>query len=177
MPICVKCNSHIVSKIPNKYSQKLNCVAPFPISIGTHVSVSDLYIPTIGPQTQNSKVGRPIGGIYKSLTDTWMQKFGKRPCSFISRNICFEFSVQCIIKSYWPTGAFPCFNISRIYYLMAPKICARGLGVFLQNFCVFLGEINSGYMNDNQSLAGSRKSMNLQPVMLMPHGPGDMDRY
>jgi hypothetical protein len=39
-----------------------------------------------------------------------------------------------------------------------------------------LGEINSGYINDNQSLAGSRKSINLQPVMLMPHGPGDMDR-
>ncbi len=36
-----------------------------------HVSVSDLYIPTIGPQTcKCSKLGGPIVGIYKSLTDT-----------------------------------------------------------------------------------------------------------
>jgi hypothetical protein len=28
-----------------------------------HVSVSDLYIPTIGPQTQYSKIGGPIVGI------------------------------------------------------------------------------------------------------------------
>ncbi len=35
-----------------------------------HVSVSDLYIPMIGPQTQYSKIGRLIVRIYKSLTDT-----------------------------------------------------------------------------------------------------------
>jgi predicted nuclease of restriction endonuclease-like RecB superfamily len=37
-----------------------------------HVSVSDLYIPTTGPQTQYmySKIGEPIVGLYKSLTDT-----------------------------------------------------------------------------------------------------------
>jgi hypothetical protein len=35
-----------------------------------HVSVSDLYIPTIGPQTQYSKKGGPIIGIYKLLRDT-----------------------------------------------------------------------------------------------------------
>jgi hypothetical protein len=37
-----------------------------------HVSVSNLYIPTIGPQMQYSKIGRPIVAIYKSLTDTLM---------------------------------------------------------------------------------------------------------
>jgi hypothetical protein len=35
-----------------------------------HVSVDDLHIPAIGPQTQYSKIGRPIVAIYKSLTDT-----------------------------------------------------------------------------------------------------------
>jgi hypothetical protein len=35
-----------------------------------HVSVNNLYSPTIGPQTQYSKIGGPIVGIYKSLTDT-----------------------------------------------------------------------------------------------------------
>ncbi len=35
-----------------------------------HVSVSDLYIPRIGPHIFCSKIGRLIVGIYKSLTDT-----------------------------------------------------------------------------------------------------------
>merc|ERR1711910_143204 len=41
---------------------------------------------------------------------------------------------------------------------------------------MYKGEINPGFLGDNQSLAGSRKSVNLQPVMLMPHGHADMDR-
>jgi len=48
-----------------------------------HVSVSNLYIPTIGPQTQYSQIGGPIVGIYKSITDTW-DVVGTRPRSFIS---------------------------------------------------------------------------------------------
>jgi hypothetical protein len=35
-----------------------------------HVSVSDLYIPRIGPHISSSRKGRPIVGIYNSLTDT-----------------------------------------------------------------------------------------------------------
>ncbi len=35
-----------------------------------HVSVSDLYIPRISPHISCSRIGRPIVGIYKSLTDT-----------------------------------------------------------------------------------------------------------
>jgi hypothetical protein len=59
------------------------------------LSVSDLFVPTIGPQRQYSKIGRPIVGIYKSLTYTLMQKLGATPSSFISGTICFELSVQC----------------------------------------------------------------------------------
>ena len=36
---------------------------------------------------------------------------------------------------------------------------------------MYHGEINPGFMGDNLSIAGSRKSGALQPVMLMPHGP------
>lgn len=32
-------------------------------------------------------------------------------------------------------------------------------------------------MNDAQSLTGSRKAHNMQPVMLMQPGPGEADRY
>jgi len=43
---------------------------------------------------------------------------------------------------------------------------------------LYKGEINPGFLGENQSLAGSRKSLNhLQPVMLMPGGTGDGDRY
>jgi hypothetical protein len=35
-----------------------------------HVSVSDLYIPMIGPHISSSRKGRPIAGIYNSLIDT-----------------------------------------------------------------------------------------------------------
>ncbi len=35
-----------------------------------HVSVSDLYIPRIGPHISSRRKGRPIVGIYNSLTDT-----------------------------------------------------------------------------------------------------------
>ncbi len=67
-----------------------------------YISVSDLYIPTMGRPIFCSKIEGPIVGIYKSLTETWMWKFGTRPRSFISWNICFEFSVQslqCINRS------------------------------------------------------------------------------
>ncbi|XP_064090622.1 LHFPL tetraspan subfamily member 3 protein-like [Macrobrachium nipponense] len=40
---------------------------------------------------------------------------------------------------------------------------------------VYKGQMNPGFVGDAASLAGSRKSLNLQPVMLMPHP--DHDRY
>jgi hypothetical protein len=43
-----------------------------------------------------SRIGRPIMGIYKSVTDIWMWKLGMRPRSFFSGNICFEFTVLCL---------------------------------------------------------------------------------
>ncbi|KAL1110483.1 hypothetical protein AAG570_008011 [Ranatra chinensis] len=40
---------------------------------------------------------------------------------------------------------------------------------------LYKGEVNGGFMGDGQSMAGSRKSLNLHPVLLMPQP--DMDRY
>ena len=61
-----------------------------------HVSVSDLYIPRIGPHISSSRKGRPIVGIYNSLTDTWMWKLGLRPRYSFSGNICFKFLAFCL---------------------------------------------------------------------------------
>ncbi len=41
-------------------------------SFHIHVSVSDLFIPTDLVHLFCCKIGRPILGLYKSLTDTWM---------------------------------------------------------------------------------------------------------
>ncbi|XP_045598339.1 LHFPL tetraspan subfamily member 3 protein [Procambarus clarkii] len=40
---------------------------------------------------------------------------------------------------------------------------------------VYKGQMNAGFVGDAGSLGGSRKSLNLQPVMLMPHP--DHDRF
>ncbi len=67
-----------------------------------HVSVSDLYIPRIGPHISTSRNGRPIMGIYNSPTDTWMWKLGLRPRYSYSGNICFKFSAFCLCSVYTP---------------------------------------------------------------------------
>ncbi len=64
-------------------------------SFHIHVSVSDLYIPTIGPSIFLLQKRQTVG-IYKLLTETWMQELCLRPRSFISGNICFEFLVYCL---------------------------------------------------------------------------------
>ncbi len=55
----------------------------------TDVSINDLYIPTIGPQTQYTEIGGPIVGIGHRYMNA---EIGNER-SFISGNICFEFSV------------------------------------------------------------------------------------
>jgi len=43
------------------------------------------------------------------------------------------------------------------------------------NFSFVLGEVNPGYVNEAQSVAGSRKSLSLRPVLLV--APPEQDRY
>jgi hypothetical protein len=58
------CNENPIYFFPEK---KLRGLSP---NFHIHVSVSDLYIPRIGPHIFLRRIGRPIVGIYKSLTDT-----------------------------------------------------------------------------------------------------------
>ncbi len=67
-----------------------------------HVSVSDFNSPWIGPHISCSRKDRPIVGIYKLLTDTWIWKLGLWPHHSFSWNICFEFSVLVLCSEYTP---------------------------------------------------------------------------
>ncbi len=73
-----------VPKIRFMYSQKWNCAALFPIPtfmcLWAYIFLGSVCICGF------SKTGRPILGIYKSLTDTWMWKFGDRLLKFCFGN-------------------------------------------------------------------------------------------
>ncbi len=79
-PLVMHCRDKM-PKIWNKYSQKRNIGASVPIS------VSELYIPTMGLPFLLEKICGPILGIYKSLTEKWMWKLGLRPRNSQKSNI------------------------------------------------------------------------------------------
>jgi hypothetical protein len=60
-----------------------------------HASVSDLYIPMISFPILLEEICRPILGLYKSLTDTWIWKLGLRPRYSQKMNTYVGFSLQC----------------------------------------------------------------------------------
>ncbi len=65
-----------------------------------HVSVSDLYIPRIGPHISCSRIGRYIVGIYKSLTGPWNTDCGGGIpfLGIIVSNFRYWFFVVCFHK-------------------------------------------------------------------------------
>ncbi len=93
-----------------------------------HVSVSNLYIPWIGPHISSSRKSRPIEGIYNSLTDTWMWKLGLRPRYSFSGNICFKFSAFCLCSAFVSSLSFYCLsyvinNIFLSFFLSFKALC------------------------------------------------------
>ncbi len=61
--------------------------------------MSNLYSLRSGLHISSSRIGRPILGIYKSLTNAWKWKLGLRPRYSFSGNICFKISVFCLCSA------------------------------------------------------------------------------
>jgi len=73
-------------KLRNKYSQKRNIGVSAPIS-----TFMRLWVIYIFPRSVClEEICRPILGLYKSLTDTWMLKLGLRPRYSQKRNTLYR---------------------------------------------------------------------------------------
>jgi hypothetical protein len=98
-PKVLHCTCYTATAIPFIYSFSGNCAASAPVS--TFMCLWAIYIFSgsvhIFPPAE--KKGRPIVGIYNSLTDTWMWKLGLRPRYSFSGNICFKFSAFCLCSA------------------------------------------------------------------------------
>ncbi len=78
-----------------------------------HVSVSDLYVPRIGPHISSSRKGGPIVGIYKSAHRHMHVEIGLRPRYSFSGIICFKFSAFCFCNVY-----VRCMHFSQTLWLL-----------------------------------------------------------
>ncbi len=93
-------DKHSATAIPFIYSFSGNSATSAPIS--TFMWLWAIHI--LYSQDQSTyflqQKGRPIVGIYNSLTDTWMWKLGLRPRYSFSGNICFKFSAFCLCSAW-----------------------------------------------------------------------------
>ncbi len=64
-----------------------------------HASVSDLYISMIGLPILLEEICRPILGLYKSLTDTRMLKFGAEAALFLEKEDTYKEDFRCSVRS------------------------------------------------------------------------------
>jgi len=113
--------------IPFIYSFSGNSAASAPIS--TFMCRWAIYIfPGSVYNISSSRTGRPIVGIYNSLTDTWMWKLGLRLRYSFSGNICFQFSAFCLCSVCFLLNAnYHVFFYKSVY--LVPSFETRGFRI------------------------------------------------
>ncbi|KAJ8873283.1 hypothetical protein PR048_026917 [Dryococelus australis] len=81
-------------------------------------------------------------------------------------------------------GCLDAIILSALAFILATRhVRLQAEPPYPANGSLYKGEVNNGYVGDAQSVAGSRKSLNLHPVLLMPQPPhptlqpGDADRF
>ncbi len=104
-----------------------------------HVSVSDLYIPRIGPYISCSRLGRSIVGIYSYKSpqnhmnvDLW--KWGLWPRNSSSGNICLEFSIL-VLCSVVPKKGQNLHTLIKKYINSANKLSKLFLKIVSRAIC------------------------------------------
>lgn len=73
-------------------------------------------------------------------------------------------------------GVADCVVLAALAFVLGTRYVKLLPDQYISNGSVYKGEVNSAFMADNQSTA-SRKSMNLQPVMLIPQPGHEADRF
>ncbi|XP_073993767.1 tetraspan membrane protein in hair cell stereocilia [Rhodnius prolixus] len=74
-------------------------------------------------------------------------------------------------------GCLDAFILATLAFILATRhVKLQPEPTYTANGSLYKGEVNGGFMGDAHSMAGSRKSLNLHPVLLMPQ-PGEMDCY
>ncbi|XP_014247318.1 LHFPL tetraspan subfamily member 3 protein [Cimex lectularius] len=74
-------------------------------------------------------------------------------------------------------GCLDAFILATLAFILATRhVKLQPEPTYTTNGSLYKGEVNGGFMGDAHSMAGSRKSLNMHPVLLMPQ-PGDVDRY
>ncbi len=102
-------------------------------------SVSDLYITMIGLPILLEEICRPILGLYKSLTDTWMWILGLRPCNSQKNINKWDFACSAVcghpLKISLPSvlRATACYQPGQATWRARPNVyvhCKKRSGVF-----------------------------------------------
>jgi hypothetical protein len=94
----------------------------------------------MGLHISSSRIGRPIVGIYKSITAAWIWKLGLRPWYSFSGNICFKISVFCLCSAKGTQYSKETFRKGNfVFWSVYPHLCLAwncNLNIFSFNCAV-----------------------------------------
>ncbi|XP_066249454.1 LHFPL tetraspan subfamily member 3 protein [Euwallacea similis] len=105
----------------------------------------------------------------------WSQEIVKTVCGSSSDQYIFG---DCTLRWAYILAAIGCLDaivLATLAFILATRHVTLQAEPNYAPASLFKGEMNSGYVSDSASIAGSRKSLNIHPVLLVP--PGQDDTY